>query len=522
MDLDQKGVSPVVGTILLVVITVLMTGTIGLTIQSMGTDGADKLHNTIKIKEGSKTRIIHEGGDTIPKAITLNNNGNIENWNNLKVKVTGGTAQPTNYKGDNTTDFKFTEKIRINGEWEEGNRIIVIYEPANQILIEKTMKTSQEIIEYSSISGTVTDTDGNPIDGITVTVDGTGLSDTTDADGSYTIENVPTGTYDVIASHEDYIDSTKNVELTENEDANNLNFSLDESEFNEAPNADFDYSPSNPKTDESIDFTDQSNDPDGSISSYEWNFGDGSTSTNQNPSHSYSDDGTYTVTLTVTDDDGATNIYSNSVNVNNKNPSANYTHDGPALTDNNINFNASGSSDPDGSISNYEWDWDNDGTYEESDNSLTNPSHSWSDNGTKKVTLRVTDDDGATSTTSKTIQISEESVAPEITEFNVTDNSSQHANSVNWYPEYKIEWEVQDSNNDLNQIELKLLDDKEDPIDSKTISDIKIPEGSASGNNTLESNDKYKVEVELVILVTDDAGNTNSTSVTDTLDGTGP
>jgi PKD repeat protein len=47
-------------------------------------------------------------------------------------------------------------------------------------------------------------------------------------------------------------------------------------------------------------------DPDGSIASYLWNFGDGSTSTNANPSHTYSDAGTYDVTLTVTDDDGAT------------------------------------------------------------------------------------------------------------------------------------------------------------------------------------------------------------------------
>jgi cyanophycinase-like exopeptidase/PKD repeat protein len=49
-----------------------------------------------------------------------------------------------------------------------------------------------------------------------------------------------------------------------------------------------------------------SNDPDGSITSYLWNFGDGSTSTQANPSHTYSTDNTYTVSLTVTDNDGAT------------------------------------------------------------------------------------------------------------------------------------------------------------------------------------------------------------------------
>lgn len=48
-----------------------------------------------------------------------------------------------------------------------------------------------------------------------------------------------------------------------------------------------------------------SNDPDGTIVSYLWSFGDGTTSTQANPAKAYSAAGTYTVRLTVTDDDGA-------------------------------------------------------------------------------------------------------------------------------------------------------------------------------------------------------------------------
>jgi len=50
-----------------------------------------------------------------------------------------------------------------------------------------------------------------------------------------------------------------------------------------------------------------SNDIDGTIASYLWDFGDGSTGSGVTPSHTtgYSAAGTYTVTLTVTDDDGA-------------------------------------------------------------------------------------------------------------------------------------------------------------------------------------------------------------------------
>ncbi|NOT25266.1 MAG: PKD domain-containing protein [Acidobacteria bacterium] len=47
-------------------------------------------------------------------------------------------------------------------------------------------------------------------------------------------------------------------------------------------------------------------DPDGSIVSYAWTFGDGSSSSVQNPSRTYSTPGTYTATLTVTDNRGGT------------------------------------------------------------------------------------------------------------------------------------------------------------------------------------------------------------------------
>ena len=56
-------------------------------------------------------------------------------------------------------------------------------------------------------------------------------------------------------------------------------------------------------------------DPDGSIASYAWTFGDGATSTAANPSHTYGAAGTYNARLTVTDNQGATRSVTKSVTV---------------------------------------------------------------------------------------------------------------------------------------------------------------------------------------------------------------
>ena len=154
-------------------------------------------------------------------------------------------------------------------------------------------------------------------------------------------------------------------------------------------------------------FTSTSNDPDGTIASYSWTFGDGGTSIAQNPSHNYTAAGSYPVTLQVTDNQGAQSpITTKSVNVTaaNQAPTANFTSSCNAL---NCSFTST-SSDPDGTIASYSWNFGDGGT-----SIAQNPSHNYTAAGSYPVTLQVTDDQGAPSPiTTKTVNVTAPNSAP--------------------------------------------------------------------------------------------------------------
>jgi PKD repeat protein len=84
----------------------------------------------------------------------------------------------------------------------------------------------------------------------------------------------------------------------------------------ELPVASFTFSPLSPAVGENVTFdASASYDPDGTIVSYEWGFGDGSTDTGMVVTHTYEVGGNYVVTLTVADDDGLIDIAMATINV---------------------------------------------------------------------------------------------------------------------------------------------------------------------------------------------------------------
>jgi uncharacterized repeat protein (TIGR01451 family) len=138
-----------------------------------------------------------------------------------------------------------------------------------------------------------------------------------------------------------------------------------------------------------------SSDADGTIESYEWDFGDDSPlGSGATPSYTYAAEGTYIVTLTVIDDSGASDSEPTHARIGGSSgsgglpPSANaggpYSGN-PGVA---VSFDGTGSTDPGGSIVSYAWNF-GDGL----SGSGETVSHEYSEAGVYFVVLAVTDDD---------------------------------------------------------------------------------------------------------------------------------
>ncbi|HUQ47719.1 MAG TPA: PKD domain-containing protein, partial [Gemmatimonadaceae bacterium] len=148
-------------------------------------------------------------------------------------------------------------------------------------------------------------------------------------------------------------------------------------------------------------------DPNGTIASYAWTFGDGQTGSGASISHTYATAGSYNVSLILTDNDGLVDTVTTTSTVDAVPPHA--AVDGP-YTDaegSAISMSAAASTDANGSIVSYAWDFGDGST-----GSGASVSHSYANNGSYTVSLTVTDNDGRTDATSTSATIS--NVAPSV------------------------------------------------------------------------------------------------------------
>ncbi|MGZ4215443.1 MAG: PKD domain-containing protein [Solirubrobacteraceae bacterium] len=137
-------------------------------------------------------------------------------------------------------------------------------------------------------------------------------------------------------------------------------------------------------------------DPEGSITDYRWDFGDGSNGTGSNPSHTYTTRGTHPVTLTVTNNYGQTDTSASQSVIVDTPPTAAFSPPaGGQQPHSPVSFDSSASAAASGGrITAYSWDFGDGST-----GTGSNPSHTYSSPGRYTVALTVTDELGMPSTT---------------------------------------------------------------------------------------------------------------------------
>jgi parallel beta-helix repeat protein len=171
---------------------------------------------------------------------------------------------------------------------------------------------------------------------------------------------------------------------------------------NVPPTVSFTFTPEIPLDIQDVECNDDSFDSDGYIINRTWIINESYYYDSDTIHHTFPDDGIYTITLLLTDDDNASSSQTKEIIVKNAGPIAGfsyYSDNGSLLKNTEINFNEN-AYDADGNIIEYFWDFGDGTTSKEKE-----PVHIYGNNGVYKISLTVVDDDEATDSYSRNIQI---------------------------------------------------------------------------------------------------------------------
>ena len=296
--LYKKGVSPVIGVILLVAVTVALVALatvivfdIGGDINETETDVTLSTSGTsvLYVRGAGEVQVRNQDGDVVG---TLSNPGDTFNENQ------GGEYQIIAIQDDGSEQLIQTVNLpepsesvqpsfsTINSEGGEGETLsttdTVDFDASDSV------SSDGDIVSYNWEFG-----DGN-------TAEGEQVSHSYDEPGTYT----------VLLTVEDEEGQVNTVEET-------ITIESDDPESVLLTNSGTEEESSTSNTvDEPITFdASDSSSPNGEIESYAWDFGDSNTDEGEEVTHTYTETGTYTVVLTITDSAGETSTSEMTVTV---------------------------------------------------------------------------------------------------------------------------------------------------------------------------------------------------------------
>ena len=172
------------------------------------------------------------------------------------------------------------------------------------------------------------------------------------------------------------------------------------------PTAALTFSPAHPIAGDTVTFRSASTDADGTIAQTQWDLnGDGAydDATGTTATKLFSVAGDDLVGVRVTDDRGAVATKTATLTVvANKVPSASFTYAPNGLTTGETVTFTSTAKDSDGTVAKQEWDLNGDGAYDDATGPTAKRSY---DAGPHRVSLKVTDDRGATDTSFQTVNV---------------------------------------------------------------------------------------------------------------------
>ncbi len=315
------------------------------------------------------------------------------------------------HRGGNDLAFASQENNNF-----EGPKLKVVYETsidADEIVIEDLQSIEEESTEEETTNDTsaeeTVDEDSTEEEHSEEDAENDTSEETSDDEASSEEEETTTEEETQEESTEEETTNDTSEEETVDEEATNEEEETTSENPNIEPVAVLDATPKTGYAPLEVQFSGSQSTDDKGISTYEWNFNDGTTSSLSNPNHTFNEVGTYNVSLKVYDEEGKSSTADVLITVQerpNEAPvavaKANRLEGDAPLE---VNFRGSDSTDDKG-IATYYWDFPFDPS------AAPNNLRTFTVPGVYIISLTVTDREGLRSTAQLTITVNESETPP--------------------------------------------------------------------------------------------------------------